>query len=354
MTGLSHQLRAFSAVHQAMQAAVDPLTGLRRALPPLSELFEAQQAAIDLFPRDGRSAEALDTWLPEGTAPAAIREPALHASELVQAGGFSPVLRISHHLAQQSSERAGFHQEFPRVAGWRDRLGFAVQLPAETVEVSFLRDRVFDDEETKMALHFQQSIAARFALPNRAAGSGSDLFQNTWQIPLDASGEPPVLPFLAREILERYFGQSSAEDAGLPKVLAHWIRGLQRRREHTRASQVCGRIAIDRPHGRLHIGLRASGPPRCELLCLREELGRHDFFRLKALRLTEREVEVIFWITQGKSDAEIAVILGTAHKTINKYVEKLLMKFDANNRTSAAVRAVEWLADPTVEFGQGW
>ena len=356
MTGLSLQLRAFAEVHQAMQTTADPLAGLRKALPALSELFQARHAAIDLLPLDGRQPELIEILHPEEVQTSLNNYQAFVIESpnvgMVRAGGFSPVLRISDHLSQRQFEQTGFYREVFSPAGWKDQLGFAVQLPGAALGVTFQRDRFFNDDEAGMALQMQRYVAERFA--SQPAGIDADFFQNAWRIPLDASGDALILPLAVRELLNRFFGRREGESSALPKVLQHWIQGLRRRCEHTRVASVCDRIVIDRPQGRLHVGLKVATMPQREVLCLNEEQGRHDFYRLKALRLTEREIEVIFWITQGKSDADIAIILGTAHKTINKHVENVLMKFAANNRTSAAVRAVEWLADPTVEFGQRW
>src|SRR5881392_1938770 len=57
--------------------------------------------------------------------------------------------------------------------------------------------------------------------------------------------------------------------------------------------------------------------------------------------LTPREAEVLFWISQGKSNHDIGVILGTKTGTICKHVEHILSKLNVENRTCAAVVALE-------------
>jgi DNA-binding CsgD family transcriptional regulator len=59
------------------------------------------------------------------------------------------------------------------------------------------------------------------------------------------------------------------------------------------------------------------------------------------LELTPREAEVLFWISQGKSNHDIGVILGTKTGTICKHVEHILSKLNVENRTCAAVVALE-------------
>jgi DNA-binding CsgD family transcriptional regulator len=60
--------------------------------------------------------------------------------------------------------------------------------------------------------------------------------------------------------------------------------------------------------------------------------------------LTERESEVAFWIGQGKTNWEIAAILGTAPRTIEKHVENVLKKLRVENRTTAAVQLARAVA----------
>ena len=57
--------------------------------------------------------------------------------------------------------------------------------------------------------------------------------------------------------------------------------------------------------------------------------------------LTPREAEVLFWISRGKSNNEIGIILGTKTRTICKHVEHIFNKLNVENRTSAAVVALE-------------
>ena len=57
--------------------------------------------------------------------------------------------------------------------------------------------------------------------------------------------------------------------------------------------------------------------------------------------MTPREAEVLFWISQGKSNHDIGVILGTKTGTVCKHVEHIFSKLNVENRTSAAVVALE-------------
>ncbi len=57
---------------------------------------------------------------------------------------------------------------------------------------------------------------------------------------------------------------------------------------------------------------------------------------LRSLGLTAREAEILFWIAEGKANAEIAIILGMNLPTVKKHVHHVLEKLGVENRTSAA------------------
>lgn len=62
---------------------------------------------------------------------------------------------------------------------------------------------------------------------------------------------------------------------------------------------------------------------------------------LEALGLTPREAEVLSWVAQGKSNPEIATILGIGITTVKKHLEATFTKLGVENRTSAAALALE-------------
>jgi DNA-binding CsgD family transcriptional regulator len=71
--------------------------------------------------------------------------------------------------------------------------------------------------------------------------------------------------------------------------------------------------------------------------------SEQNFARLCGAGLTPRECEILFWIAEGKHDAEIAIIVACAPKTVSKHVENILAKFGAETRLAAAHTAHEWL-----------
>ena len=56
--------------------------------------------------------------------------------------------------------------------------------------------------------------------------------------------------------------------------------------------------------------------------------------------LSEREREIMLWVTRGKSNSVIGSILGISSSTVDTYMRRIFRKLDVADRTSAAMRAV--------------
>jgi len=55
-----------------------------------------------------------------------------------------------------------------------------------------------------------------------------------------------------------------------------------------------------------------------------------------AARLTSRETEVLLWVARGKTNRDIAEILGMSPRTVNKHLEHVFEKLGVETRTAAA------------------
>jgi DNA-binding NarL/FixJ family response regulator len=67
---------------------------------------------------------------------------------------------------------------------------------------------------------------------------------------------------------------------------------------------------------------------------------------LKAhFKLTEREAEVLFWLSRGKTNREIALILSMSPRTVNKHLEPVFRKLAVENRTAAASVCLQYMSN---------
>jgi DNA-binding response OmpR family regulator/DNA-binding CsgD family transcriptional regulator len=97
----------------------------------------------------------------------------------------------------------------------------------------------------------------------------------------------------------------------------------------------CGRLRIRR--------FAELGDAECATLLLEPLLDGPALLQ-RTCALTPREAEVLFWIAQGKSNPEIAVILANTTGTVKKQVASILEKLGTENRLTAAKLANEALA----------
>jgi DNA-binding NarL/FixJ family response regulator len=68
---------------------------------------------------------------------------------------------------------------------------------------------------------------------------------------------------------------------------------------------------------------------------------------LLKLGLTARATETLLWLAQGKTNPDIATILGITESTVKKHVQEIFEKLGVETRGAATVRALEVLGSPS-------
>lgn len=141
-------------------------------------------------------------------------------------------------------------------------------------------------------------------------------------------------------------GLSAASDMLAPMLRRHGILlrgGGYSLRFKTRMQQLCCE-ALDDPtadphrfwpsqNGGIYLAVMRWNAEHCTVH-LYEEPDPTDEQRLLAT-LTEREIEVLRWMSLGKTNAAIGGILGLSEGTVRKHVQNLLAKLHRENRVAA-------------------
>lgn len=137
----------------------------------------------------------------------------------------------------------------------------------------------------------------------------------------------------AQKLLSDHHG-AQADDFVLPPPLLQWLE--QAKAKGSSKSQ--GASLPDNPQLRLfYMGETA---PNEFLLRLSRESGTAlppEF--TSELGLTTREGEVLAWLSKGKTNRDIAQILGLSPRTVDKHLEQIYAKLGVENRTAAAAIA---------------
>jgi DNA-binding response OmpR family regulator/DNA-binding CsgD family transcriptional regulator len=88
-------------------------------------------------------------------------------------------------------------------------------------------------------------------------------------------------------------------------------------------------------YDRLHTLIRLATP---------KKIGNEEDLQ-RELNITKRESQVLYWLSFGKTNWEIATILTMSPRTVNKHLEQIFKKLDVDNRTAAASISIRTLED---------
>lgn len=157
---------------------------------------------------------------------------------------------------------------------------------------------------------------------------------------LDAEGRVRFATAQARRWIVEYFARPLRLTGRLPETLDWWVHRQQARRGSTDEAPGLGKpLVVEREGKRLEVRLRLEGE-EAELL-FEEKLTVMRREPLEALGLTRREAEVLAWVAQGKTNPEVAIILGARPKTISKHLERIFQKLLIGTRAAATAVAVD-------------
>ena len=129
-----------------------------------------------------------------------------------------------------------------------------------------------------------------------------------------------------RQFLRTFFVQSS--DSVVPKEILNWLVEGDASKPLLVRHPEKGEIEIH------NFPLSPSGS--LSLMRLDHKNADRGPKALLALGLTAREAEVLYWITEGKTNPEIAIILEASPDTVKKHAANLYAKLGVPTRTSAA------------------
>ncbi len=147
-----------------------------------------------------------------------------------------------------------------------------------------------------------------------------------------ADGQIRCAGSLASSWLRKYFPKASSPEM-LPRAVRQWLNRKEKGIFPLRIEKDGDLLVIT------HIE-RESGPP-CLLL---EETGAIDRWYADAQnKLTPREAEVLSWVAQGKANWAIGKILDLSPGTVRKHLQHIYSKLGVENRTAAALCALQLL-----------
>ncbi len=136
---------------------------------------------------------------------------------------------------------------------------------------------------------------------------------------------------LSRKLLKEYF---ATDEKATPPRLLEWIAEAEVAHRDGREPTA---LLIAEGSRRLLASFHDQTGDQEWLVVLREENDASAIESLIAVfRLTQREAEVLYWVTLGKTTKDIGDILGSSPRTVNKHLEHVFEKLGVETRTAAA------------------
>ncbi len=130
---------------------------------------------------------------------------------------------------------------------------------------------------------------------------------------------------------------ADADDFALPDPMPQWLDQAERGKPGAKTAT----MATFPGNEQLRLQYMGKlGPNEFLLRLAKDTSGDMPAEFSSELGLTTREGEVLSWLSKGKTNRDIAQILGLSPRTVDKHLEQIYSKLGVENRTAAAAIAV--------------
>jgi len=163
-------------------------------------------------------------------------------------------------------------------------------------------------------------------------------------ISLTSQGTVRRATALARAWLRTYFPGRLTGSERLPDALHRWV--AQHLRRLTAAKDIASPAKPFIVERKRRLVIRLVLDDSAPLLLLHEEGIELAAEPLESLGLSRREAEVLVWVAEGKTNPEVALILGLSPRTVQTYVDRIFRKLGVETRTAAAAAAFAVMTQP--------
>lgn len=257
--------------------------------------------------------------------------------------------KTTDFLSIQRFQRLGIYNEFFRPVGTDRQLLTGLPVSATLTLVLSLNRRKRDFTESSRDLLTMLRPHLIAAYQNAEAFSQLHLQCTQLEVALEDSaggaillnpeGKVRLITAQAHRWLDSYFDRPHGGSTDLPEELAGWIAHLCNGDQDRRWAAPVSPLEKIRPHGHLQIRFLRDDLTGCSILLMHEDVAVSARV-METHGLTKREAEILWWVAQGKTNSEIAILCGISHRTVHKHLEHIYQKLGVETRTAAARRAL--------------
>jgi DNA-binding CsgD family transcriptional regulator len=264
--------------------------------------------------------------------------------------GAGSAVKITDSLTQRQFHDTAIYNEFYRPVGVEYHIAKGLPGPAELVTaVGIVRKCRDFSERDRLVLnllrpHLNQSY--RNAMTMSRMDCELTLLRDAVEVldqgvvVLASDGRIAGMSGRARRWLAEYFGEPRG--MMLPETLRRWMSRCDAElASHDDAMAAREPLRVTREGRQLSVRLVSHGDRRVLLLSETHSAPRPAV--LESLGLSRREAEVLAWVAEGKTNAEIATSLAASVRTVDKHLEHVFRKLGVETRTAAAARALSVL-----------
>jgi DNA-binding CsgD family transcriptional regulator len=249
---------------------------------------------------------------------------------------------ISDFLSQRQFHNLGIYSEFYRPLHVQYILGTTISVsPGHIVSVALCsEDRNFSENERQNLDLLRPHLVRTYRnvqtldLIQRGAEAGGRKV-----IIVSRSGQVQLVSDEVWRLIASFFGLSRPSGC-LPGMLNNWIRYERSRfNEESEAPSPSAPLIVSKGSWQLAVHFLWGGKAAEQDMLLLETQPAELTPALQVnSELTPREAEILAWVTQGKTNAEIGEALLISTRTVKKHLEHIYSKLRVHRRGAAVAR----------------
>lgn len=337
------------AAIERLNSDLDPKTLPGRALALSEAIVPGDCASFDFFSSDNSYNSTVWTNRPDITTPEnmSVFAQYVHEHKLIPialAKQDGVAMKMTDVVGQADFERTGLFNEFYRQHGVNRQMGLALPVASDlTVSCAVTsggkdfteRDRAMMTLAAPHLLNAMRNAIAYGRINSALVSGGCGV------VALDSNDAVTFANDNIRGLLTEYFPDDVLKPNGLPATVMSWIAEMSRNGKNADLKPPARPLVVENRAGTLRIRLMENEASRERTLLLEEKRFSPSKIIVKGSVLTRREAEILFWITNGKTNEVIATICEISMRTVHKHVEHIYQKLGVETRTAAMLRGLE-------------